>query len=83
MVCMIHSENTLMCAFKSFQNKSYIPQLSTTGKNFRQENPSVLMGCMWQSATVMASTCEKTIWKISPIGANILQSFQGKSVLRM
>ena len=61
-----------------FQNKSYILQLSAR-KNFHLENPSILMG--WQSAIVIASTCEKTARKIAPTGA-MLQSLQAKSGLR-
>ena len=29
----------------------------------------------WQSAIVMVSTCEKTIWKIAPIGAGMYDLF--------
>ena len=39
------------------------------------ENPSVLMG--WQTGIGMVSTCEKTTWKIAPVGT-ILQLYQGK-----
>ena len=57
---MIHSENTLTCAFFHIQNESYIPQLFT-GK----VSPSVLMG--WWLGIGMASTCEKTTNEIARI----------------
>ena len=41
---MIHSENTLMCVFKSFQNKSYIPQFPGTesmGKPWKNHGKSM------------------------------------------